>query len=163
MADLVQMGIRLEAHGDRLRYSPRSAVTPNLANRMKAHKGELLAILRRDPDAPAIDLTNATAVWQAALGRLEGDPLFPPDVDADACASISVDRLRGGWRGTGPRRGETAGHALSTKDRCRFSYRCHQFRHPRVSLPTTDSAAAPEPTGKRPCLPDQPELRSEYH
>ncbi len=80
MTDLARLGIRIEAHGDRLRYSPRSAVTPNLTNRMKAHKGELLAILRRDPEAPAIDLTNATQVWQAALDRLEGDPLFPPDV-----------------------------------------------------------------------------------
>ena len=80
MTDLARLGIRFEAHGDRLRYSPRSAVTPDLADRMKAHKGELLAILRRDPEAPAIDLTDATQVWQAALDRLEGDPLFPPDV-----------------------------------------------------------------------------------
>lgn len=80
MTDLARLGIHIEAHGDRLRYSPRSAVTPDLADRMKAHKGELLAISRRDPDAPAIDLTNATAVWQAALDRLEGDPLFPSDV-----------------------------------------------------------------------------------
>lgn len=56
ITDLKQLGIRIEAHGDRLRYSPRSAVTPDLTRRMKAHKGELLAILRRDPDAPAIDL-----------------------------------------------------------------------------------------------------------
>ena len=46
MANLNRLGIRLEARGDRLRYSPRSAVTPDLADRMKAHKGELLAILR---------------------------------------------------------------------------------------------------------------------
>lgn len=80
MNDLARLGIRIEAHGDRLRYSPRSAVTPDLADRMKAHKGELLALLRDDPEAPAIDLTNAMAVWQAALDRLEGNPLFPPDV-----------------------------------------------------------------------------------
>jgi hypothetical protein len=80
LSDLIRLGIRIEAHGDRLRYSPRSAVTPDLADRMKAHKGELLAILRRDPDTPAIDPTDATQVWQAALDRLEGDPVFPPDV-----------------------------------------------------------------------------------
>ncbi len=45
MADLAQRGIRIEAHGDRLWYSPRSALTPDLTDRMKAHKGELLAIL----------------------------------------------------------------------------------------------------------------------
>ena len=48
IADLTNMGIRLEVQGDRLRYSPRSAVTPTLIERMKARKAELLAILRRD-------------------------------------------------------------------------------------------------------------------
>ena len=79
ITDLARLGIRIEAHGDRLRYSPRSAVTQDLTRRMKAHKGELLAMLRRDPDAPAIDMNDAAAVWQAALDRLEGDPLFLPD------------------------------------------------------------------------------------
>ena len=80
MIDLARLGVHIEAHGDRLKYLPRSAVTPDLAERMKAHKGELLAILRRDREAPAIDLTDATRVWQAAPDRLEGDPLFPLDV-----------------------------------------------------------------------------------
>ncbi len=31
-------------------------------------------------ESPVIDLADATAVWQAALDRLDGDPLFPPDV-----------------------------------------------------------------------------------
>jgi hypothetical protein len=52
MADLARLGIRLKAKGDRLRYSPRSAVTPDLANRMKAHKGELLA-MQRSTEVPA--------------------------------------------------------------------------------------------------------------
>ena len=52
MVDLARLGIQLEAHGDRLRYSPRSAVTPDLADRMKAHKAELLAILRPEIEAP---------------------------------------------------------------------------------------------------------------
>jgi hypothetical protein len=46
MADLARLGIKLEADGDRLRYSPRSALTPDLAKLMKAHKSELLAMLR---------------------------------------------------------------------------------------------------------------------
>jgi len=50
MADLAQLGISLAGHGDRLRYSPRSAVTPYLAERMKAHKAELLAILQSKRD-----------------------------------------------------------------------------------------------------------------
>ena len=30
--------------------------------------------------SPELDLTDATAVWQAALDRLEGDPFFPAEV-----------------------------------------------------------------------------------
>ena len=41
LEDLNRLGIRLAVHGDRLRYSPRSAVTPELANRMKAHSDSL--------------------------------------------------------------------------------------------------------------------------
>ena len=44
MTELTQLGIHIEAHGDRLRYSPRSAVTPDLVQRMKAHKAELLTM-----------------------------------------------------------------------------------------------------------------------
>ena len=38
-------GVRLEAEGDRLRYSPRSLVTPDLVDELEAHKGEILAML----------------------------------------------------------------------------------------------------------------------
>ncbi len=73
MSDLRERGILLKAHGDRLRYSPRSSVTPELAQRMKAHKVALLAILTTD-DIPA------AVLWQAALDLLEGDPEFPPEM-----------------------------------------------------------------------------------
>lgn len=51
LLDLGRLGIRLEPHGDRLRYSPRSALTPFLADRLKAHMVELLELLRPAPDA----------------------------------------------------------------------------------------------------------------
>ena len=44
--DLTRLQIQLKADGERLRYAPRSAVTPALAEQIKAHKGELLEILR---------------------------------------------------------------------------------------------------------------------
>ncbi len=46
LVELVQRGIELRAVGDRLRYRPRSAMTPDLADRLAAHRGELLAILK---------------------------------------------------------------------------------------------------------------------
>ena len=45
-ADLARRGIRLEAAGDRLRYAPRSAVTPELRDRLRQCKPEILALLR---------------------------------------------------------------------------------------------------------------------
>jgi len=49
LLDLGRVGIRLEADGERLRYCPRSALTPDLLDRLKAHKAELLALLRPVP------------------------------------------------------------------------------------------------------------------
>lgn len=45
LSDLTTLGIQLEARGERLRYWPRSAATPDLVARLQAHKGELLAML----------------------------------------------------------------------------------------------------------------------
>jgi len=73
LIDLARRGIRLEADGNQLRFSPRSAVTPDLADRLRAHKTELLAILRPEADAPSVDHNQAAAVWQAAVDRLDGD------------------------------------------------------------------------------------------
>ena len=53
-ADAARLGIRLEADGDRLRYFPAAAMTPELAGLMKGCKAELLAMLRATADvAPA--------------------------------------------------------------------------------------------------------------
>lgn len=51
LMDLGRLGIRLEADGERLRYRPQSALTPDLLYRLKAHKAELLAMLRPAPEA----------------------------------------------------------------------------------------------------------------
>ncbi len=49
LAELYALGIQLEADGERLRFRPREAVTPDIAARLKAHKAELLAAVgKRD-------------------------------------------------------------------------------------------------------------------
>lgn len=63
MNELARRGILIEASGDRLRYSPRSAVTLGLADRMKAHKSELLAMLR----SRSIDLGACIACGEKLL------------------------------------------------------------------------------------------------
>ena len=51
LLELSRRGIELRAVGDRLRYRPRSAVTPDLADRLAALRGDLLAVLAAADDA----------------------------------------------------------------------------------------------------------------
>ncbi len=80
VSDCDAKGIRLLPAGeDGLTIdAPKDALTPDLIQRLKDQKGELLTLFR--PEAEA--LTDASAVWQAALDRLEGNPLFPPEAMA---------------------------------------------------------------------------------
>jgi hypothetical protein len=82
LADCNAQGIRLAlADGGGLEIdAPQDALTPDLLARLKAHKADLLAMLRPALDLAPVNQADAPAVWQAALDRLEGDPLFPADV-----------------------------------------------------------------------------------
>ena len=59
LMDLGRLGIRLEADGERLRFHPRSALTPDLLDRLKAHKGEVLALLLHASDFDIDSAPNA--------------------------------------------------------------------------------------------------------
>lgn len=60
LLDLGRLGIRLNADGERLRYFPRSAVTPDQLARLTAHKLDLLAMLWPALDvAPTSPMTTA--------------------------------------------------------------------------------------------------------
>ena len=72
MARLADLGIVLKSSGDRLRFYPRSAVTPELAAELKRHKGELLALLRSWHNVAQIQETsyNGTATDKAAATKV---------------------------------------------------------------------------------------------
>ena len=53
LANLNDLGIQLEAEGERLRFRPCEKVTPELACRLKAHKAALLELLQRPKNAKA--------------------------------------------------------------------------------------------------------------
>jgi hypothetical protein len=63
LTDLGRLGIQLKAEGERLRYAPRSALTADLIERMKAHKSDLLTLLR-----PAV---NRPSALPAVAGRFQ--------------------------------------------------------------------------------------------
>ena len=90
MTDLARLGIRIEAHGDRLRYAPQSAVTPHLLAGMKAHKAELLAMLGSEANEPVahtnVHFSSKRDDWETPA-------------TGDACGAIRLPRAgeRGNW------------------------------------------------------------------
>ncbi len=77
---LAQRGIRLEPHGDRLRFHPRSAVSPKLAAWLAPRKAELLDWLRaRGPSSPRRPETQGCREPLKAPNGLPGsnaEPVF---------------------------------------------------------------------------------------
>lgn len=75
LIELTRRGIELQAHADRLRFRPRSAMTPELVKCVKAHKLALLTVLaggdayssderRRMRHAPADLLATVSQIKQ---------------------------------------------------------------------------------------------------
>jgi hypothetical protein len=80
LAELARRGIILEAKGDRLRYKPKAAMTPHLADRLAAHKAELLAMLASTEQQPP--LTSLSAVYVYGFPGFPGENKEPVDVDS---------------------------------------------------------------------------------
>ena len=64
MTELDQLGVKLEADGDRLLYAgPQEAISPELIKRLKAHKTDLLALLQRgEKDMPRDQPTSSISI-----------------------------------------------------------------------------------------------------
>ncbi len=88
LVELARRGIELRAAGDRLRYRPRAAMTPDLADRLAAHRGDLLAILAAaDAAKPAF----------ATLGGATVEAVAPfKSAARDGAARLIRDARRGG-------------------------------------------------------------------
>ena len=89
IAELGELGIELGQQDCRIWYRPRSSMTPDLVERMKAHQGALLAMLRPNPPAEetADRLLDDLAHRGCILG-LDGDGRLvmdgvPPDLAND--------------------------------------------------------------------------------
>ena len=97
LADCEARGIRLAlaSDGGLTIDARRDALTPELLERLRAHKGELLTMLRPAPKPSCVDRPDLAAVWCAALDVVDGDPLFPPDLmEALRAADVRWDDER---------------------------------------------------------------------
>jgi len=75
--ELHSLGVTLEARGDRLRFRPVNAVTPDLVEHLRANKEEVLAHLERHPatDSPpttleALSQIGAVLIRTAKFGSV---------------------------------------------------------------------------------------------
>jgi hypothetical protein len=60
LAELDRLGVELGVHGGRLRYAgPKELITPELLDRVKAHKAELLGLFAWDEDEAYRLIENA--------------------------------------------------------------------------------------------------------
>lgn len=84
IVDAMRAGVLLIAQGDRLRYKALASLPPDLAERIKAHKPALLALLRPapadGPDAPP-DATDAPRAKPAGLLAVVRDAFAPLVLD----------------------------------------------------------------------------------
>ena len=64
LAEAAQWGVELQARGGKLRYRPRGRMTPGLADRLKAYKAELLALLRTADAEPEQLAGSDAGLWK---------------------------------------------------------------------------------------------------
>ena len=91
LAHLSRLGVELVPRGDRLRYRPRSAVTPDLVERLRTHKTQLLAILRHAEGPGGATVGPRAGESERVIGRPEPvrweDAIDPPD-PGPACGGL---------------------------------------------------------------------------
>ncbi len=64
---LAIQGIQLRVQDDELLYAPKALVTPDMAKELRAHKAELMAMLRRDDSVTDIEFV-VTTVHPSEIG-----------------------------------------------------------------------------------------------
>ncbi len=91
LLELDRLGVRLQADGDKLRFNPRSAVTPDMLARLKVHKAELLALLRNGAAVVA-----APAEFPLKWIEPDDDVSVPP---CPTCGGSELwETISGDWR-----------------------------------------------------------------
>lgn len=93
IAELTRRGVRLEPRGERLRFYPRSPLTRGLLDELKAHKSEILNLLKG---------INSTRTQLVEFGT-DGWPVDSIDPDeighCPKCGSLEMwQNPAGAWR-----------------------------------------------------------------
>lgn len=87
LAELDRLGVELSTHGDRLRYvGPKEVITPELLDRIKVHKAELIGLFVWDED-------EAYRLIESAFSYLREQHLKAGKPDYDPAALDYTDDL----------------------------------------------------------------------
>ena len=96
--ELARRGILLVANGDRLRFHPRDAMTPELLEQLKSHKAEVLAVMddpwptEDEPWPEPCPKCFGLELWETMTGRWRCMKCDPPCVAVRALKK--AERLR---------------------------------------------------------------------
>ncbi|MFQ5733601.1 MAG: hypothetical protein ACE5KM_16820 [Planctomycetaceae bacterium] len=89
-------GVSIRADGDRLRLSPREAVSPELIDELRLHKAEILTRLSNHPDS--VTAEDRQAAYEEAVAEATrlycGGHIDWPSVDAAAELILSASTRR---------------------------------------------------------------------
>ena len=87
LSELERRGVRLEVVADRLRFRPKEAVTPELVEVLKQHKGEILTVLQSRQPATSYGLCPGPDKCGGcySVGVIDGRERFihPPKVSPE--------------------------------------------------------------------------------
>jgi hypothetical protein len=89
LTDLERLGVRLEAHGERLRFFPQSAVTGDLLAALKQHKGDVLKLLTAPAAKPTIGKANSRTAYRLVGCGFPAKRVAPVDPRVLASPRIS--------------------------------------------------------------------------
>lgn len=121
LVELSRRGIELRVHGNRLRYRPRTALTPELAERVRAHKPALLALLRQDrpPEIPLNGQDRPAADGTSPTSRADQPEAPEPQDSCDVPHELSLaERVETGYVNPGWRPPDWACRLRQLAERC---------------------------------------------
>ena len=94
LLELARRNVGLTAEGDRLRYSPRSALTAELIAQLKEHKAAVLAIVLRDDAVASSDHEGHVAPNEGATGEHRStsnwDTAIEPPPPCPRCGTLCM-------------------------------------------------------------------------
>ena len=70
LSELQHRGVSLEVAGDKLRFRPKAAVTPDLVEALRRRKSEILAVLRESPAPVKARVRGQDVVTETAQAEI---------------------------------------------------------------------------------------------